>query len=165
MITVENLKQRLDWDRVDEQSDPEHGLVYLFVRPTTAELEPVYFCLGEDRTSVVQFGFGDWHCHPDELEEAIITASQLVRGERCVVEECDGAGRYQGGGLYDSGGLPETLGTNVKSLRRVFFNRKPIIEEIDFSRYFRGKHIWVSHDRKAEIERLYRDLGVPIEDW
>lgn len=165
MLTVETLQHRLDWQGVDETVNAEYHLVYLFVRPTNPDLEPVYICLDEQRSSIIQFGFGEWHCHPDQLEDAIEKASLLVHGKRCIVEECDATGEYLGGGLYGPHELPETLGRKAKSLRRLFFNRVPICETIDFSRYFRGRHIWVSHDRKAETERVYRELGMPGPEW
>jgi len=50
-------------------------------------------------------------------------------------------------------------------LRRVFFDRDPVSEPIDFRRYFRAKHIWISLERKAELERIYREAGMKILEW
>lgn len=165
MLTSVELSQRLEWPGVDEEVFAEYGFVYLYVRPTRAGLEPVYFCLNEDRTFVVQFGFGEWHCHPHEVADAVETAQLLVRGEVCVVEERDAAGKYRAGGLHAPGGLPRTLLKDAASLRRVFFDREPVSEPIDFTRYFRGKHIWLSHEHKTAMERGYIELGMQVPDW
>jgi hypothetical protein len=81
MLTADDLRHRLGWPGVDEETNPEYGLVYLNVRPTRPGLPPIYVCLDEDRETVVQFGFGEWHYHPEEIAEAAEMARQLVRGE------------------------------------------------------------------------------------
>ena len=138
MLTAAELRERLGWPDVDEETNGEYRLVYLFVRPTRAGLEPIYVCLDEHRSSIVQFGLGEWHYHPDDIDEAVETARLLVRGERCVVEVRDAADKYRSSGLYPPEGSPDTLSKDAASLRRVFFDRDPVVESIDFSRYFEG---------------------------
>lgn len=92
-------------------------------------------------------------------------ARLLARGERCIVEERDATGNDRGSGLYLPDGFPDTLRLEAASFRRVFFDREPLAEPIDFSRYARGKHLWLSHERKAETERVYREVGMPVPDW
>lgn len=164
MLTTAVLRERLGWPHIDEETNAEYKLVYLSVRPTQAGLAPIYLCLDEQRSSVVQFGLGDWHYHPDDIEEAVETARVLVLGERCVVEERDATDKYRSSGLYAPDGFPETLSKKSASLRRVFFDREPVVEPIDFGRYFEGKHIWLSHEKKAEIDRIHRENGLPLEE-
>lgn len=164
MLTAAELRERLGWPNVDEDTNAEYKLIYLNVRPTRAGLDAIYFCLDEDRSSMVQFGFGDWHNHPDEIDEAVEIARLLISGERCVVEERDATGKCWGSGLYAPDGFPDTLRKDVASLRRVFFDREPVVEAIDFGRYFEGKHIWLSHEKKAEIDRIHREAGMPLEE-
>ena len=75
----------------------------------------------------------------------------------------DAADKSRGGGLHTPDGLPDTMSKQTASLRRVFFDREPIVEAIDFSRYFEGQHIWLSHEKQAEIDRIHRDAGMPEE--
>ena len=165
MFTVAKLGKRLGWPDVDKEVNVESGLVYLNIRPTRPDLEPIYFCMDEGQSFIQQFGFGEWHSHPNEIAEAVETARLLIRGERCVVEERDAAGKYCGSRLHPPDGLRDTLIKKTASLRRIFFNREPIAEAIDFGRYFRGKHIWLSHERKAESEEMYRKIGMPVPEW
>ena len=167
MLTAVELRERLGWPSVDEETNAEYKLAYLFVRPTRTGLDSIYFCLDEHRSSIVQFGFSEWHYHPEEIDEAVETARLLIRGERCVVEERDATDKYRASGLYPPQGFPDTLRKEAASLRRVFFDRDPVVEAIDFGRYFRGKHIWLSHERKAEAERAYREAGMelPEDEW
>lgn len=165
MITVAEVRNRLGSARVDEEANAEYRLVYLYVRPTRAGLEPIYFCLDEDRSFIQQFGFGEWHYHPHEINDAVETARLLVCRERCVVEQRDANGKCRGSGLFSPDGLPDTLSMDTASLRRVFFDQEPVAEVIDFDRYFQGKHLRLSHERKAEAERMYRELGMAVPDW
>jgi hypothetical protein len=165
MLTAFELRDRLGWPGVDEEANEQNGLVYLSVRPTRDDRESIYFCLDESRSFVQQFGFGEWHCHPDEVAEAVEMARSLIRGERCLVEERDAVGKYCGSGLYPADGLPDTLRKEVASLRRVFFDREPAAERIDLGRYFQGKHISILHEHKAETERAYREVGMAVPDW
>jgi hypothetical protein len=134
MLTTAELRERLGWPGVDEETNDEYRLVYLMVRPTRAGLNPIYFCLDEQRSDMVQFGFGEWHYHPDNVDHAVETAQLLIRGERCVVEERDATDNYRGGGLYTPEGFPDTVGKEAATLRRVFFDREPVVEAIDFGR-------------------------------
>jgi hypothetical protein len=163
MLTAAELRERLGWPDVVEEADPEHELVYLIVRPTHPGLRPINFGLDDDRLSIDHFGFGHWHYHPDDIDEAVETARQLIRGEVCVVEEIDAAGKNLGGGLLTPEGLPDTMSKQAATLRRVFFDREPVVEPIHFGLYFEGQHIWLSLEKKAEIDRILREAGMPEE--
>jgi hypothetical protein len=165
MVTTDELQRAVGGYAVEEEVNSQYRLVYLYVRPTRAGLDPIYVCLQEDRSFVQQFGFGQWHYHPDEIAEAVETAGRMVRGELCLVEERDAQDRYLGSGLYPPDGLPDSLLMATTTLRRVFFDREPAREAIDFGRYYRGQHLWIAHDRKAEAERVYREVGMRIPDW
>ncbi|MHC4192525.1 MAG: hypothetical protein ACYSUB_23155 [Planctomycetota bacterium] len=163
MLTAESLRKRIDWPAVDEEVNC--GWVYLYIRPTDPSLEPIYFCMGEDRSFIQQSGFGKWHYHPDDIEEAVETAVALIRREKCVLEERDGSGKYLGGGLHRPSGLPDTLGQTAAYLRRVFFDREPVDEAIHFAPYFRGRHIWISREHKEEVEQVFREAGLEPPEW
>ena len=163
MLTTAELQERLGWPDVEEETNAEYKLVYLLVRPKGAGLDSIDFGLDENRTSIEHFGFGQWHYHPETIDEAIETARLLIRGERCLVEEMDAADKSRGGGLHTPDGLPDTMSKQTASLRRVFFDREPVVEAIDFGRYFEGQHIWLSHEKKAEIDRIHREAGMPEE--
>jgi hypothetical protein len=127
-------------------------------------LDEIDFGLDDSRTSIEHLGFGQWHYHPATIDDAIETAQKLISGELCLVEELDAAGKSRGGGLLAPDGVPDTMTKQTVSLRRKFFDREPIIEAIDFSRYFEGQHIWLLHEKKAEIDRIWRENGMPIEE-
>ncbi len=166
MLTAAELRELLSWPRVEEELDRENRMVVLLVQPTHPGLDDIYLGLDEERSHLEYFGFGPfWHSHPDEITEAVDTARLLIRGEQCMIHERDAAGKTIGSGLYSPDGLPDTMSKEVASLCRVFFDREPVIEPIDFTRYFRGAHIWLSLERKAEIERMYRDQGMPLPEW
>jgi hypothetical protein len=50
-------------------------------------------------------------------------------------------------------------------LRRVFFDREPVDETIDFAPYFRGRHIWILHEHKEEVEQAFREAGHEPPEW
>jgi hypothetical protein len=165
MLTAIELQERLSWPHVDETIQAEYHLIYLYIRPTAADLAPIYICMDDTRDFVQQFGFGEWHYHPDEIDAAVETARSLVRGEQCVVEQRDANGKYVGSVLLPPDGVPDGLVSRAASLRRVFFNRPPIEEAFDFTRYFQGKHSWITHARKDEFARLHRKLGIAEPEW
>ncbi|MEM1207187.1 MAG: hypothetical protein AAGN66_28390 [Acidobacteriota bacterium] len=143
MLSAERLQQLLGCQRVDEKINREYDLVHFLVRPSRPELKSIELCVSGDRSFVDVLGFGPWHCHPDDLEDAIETAAQLVSGSLCVVEERDAEDTYKAGGLYAPGELPKFLGPKIKSLRTLFFDQKPIQEPIDVNLYSWSEHIWV----------------------
>jgi hypothetical protein len=134
MLTMDELREQLDWPFVDEETNAQYGVVYLFVRPTRGDLEPIYFCLNEERTFIQQFGFGEWHYHPEDISEAVEVAREFVRGEQCIVEERDALGRYLSSGPCPPSGVPDRLSRGTASLRRVFFDREPVTEPVDLGR-------------------------------
>ena len=38
-------------------------------------------------------------------------------------------------------------------------------EEIDFSRYHKGKHLYIELDHKAKAEAAWKAIGGPIPEW
>lgn len=164
MLTVSELQKSLKWQAIEEVFYPEYCDFTIYVRPSRAELDSIHFCVSADRLVLSQFGFGNWHYHPDIID-AIEMARLLVCGERCIVEQLDAAGEYCSGGVYLRNEVPTSIGKDVKELRRVFFNREPVTEAIDYEQYFRGKHGLISHKSKAEMEDFYRQHGMPVPEW
>jgi len=50
-------------------------------------------------------------------------------------------------------------------LFRRFFGTPPVHEAIDFSRYAKGKHLYVELKRKAESDATWRSLGEPAPEF
>ena len=164
MLSRASLQRQLGWSAIDEDVTAEHE-VWFHVRPTHSGLAGIDLLLDESRTWVTQMTFGNWHSYPDDLEEAIASIRLLIRGERCIVEQLDAAGRYRRGGVCERTGLPTTLHQSAAALRRVFFDREPEKEVLDRTRYFVGKAGLVLLEHKAEVERLYRESGMPEPEW
>ena len=54
--------------------------------------------------------------------------------------------------------IPDTLGKDIKHLRRVFFGRASTTEPVDFSRYVEDQHIFVERRTKAKVDRIMKRL-------
>ena len=51
------------------------------------------------------------------------------------------------------------LGKDIKQLRRVFFERPPATEAVDFSRYIEDEHTFVERRFKARVDRMNKQLA------
>jgi hypothetical protein len=181
LITLEQLKKKLKWDNIIEFRHEEQRAGGEFIqgfelRPTNPHFEPIVFLFDGAGTSLECIGFSNWHCHPylvwssrnsevKFLIEAIRLARDLIQKEQCLIEQVVADGRYLCSGPKPAGQLPNTLNRRTARLHRIFFDRKPIIEEIDFSRYYKGKHGYISHEHKAELERTYTEMRIEFLEW
>ena len=176
VLTVDQLKKRLQWDNIEEErrSQEYQGRMYydriFHIRPSSPDYPEIYFLFDDDVTSLAQLGFSEWHGHYDEfaderrnIVQAIKTARTLVLREACLVEERDAQGRYIGSSILGPDEIPRTVSKKARKLRRVFFDREPIEEEIDLSRYYEGKHLYVEKQAKKETERVFRESGMEFE--
>ena len=120
----------------------------------------LYIVLGDSSDDVAQFGIGEWHTHPDELDDAIRLARELISGRKGVLEERNRSGAYAGSGLVEPGGVLHGLSQDAASFRRVFFNRPPADEPIDFSRYQKLKHGWIEKSHLARMKETYAKAGM-----
>jgi hypothetical protein len=109
-----------------------------------------------------QLGFGEWHAHYDQFDDesknmrrAVATAATLIAQRRCLLEQRDAKDNYIGSGIVRTDELPLSLSANVHHLRRCFFDRPPLIEQIDFNRYAKTKHSFVEHEHLAKLREVY----------
>jgi len=58
-----------------------------------------------------------------------------------------------------------TLRLDADHFIRRFFGTPPVHEAIDFSRYAKGKHLYVELKRKAESDATWRSLGEPAPEF
>jgi hypothetical protein len=172
IFTVELAQELLQYPNVVQLRNSEaDGYIFSAVPEDERQWSvDLYFNRTCDVVDIVSFGH--WHAHYDESEnaeenirEAIAAARSLVHRERCVLEECDADGRSLGDFIVEPTGLPETMRKEAKFLRRVVFGQAPQDEAIDYSRYHRAQHIWIALSRKEEIERIYREHGMPFPEW
>jgi hypothetical protein len=56
MLTMAEVRERVGWPEVDEETNAEYKLVYLLVRPTRAGRHSIDFGLEDDRSSIAHFG-------------------------------------------------------------------------------------------------------------
>jgi hypothetical protein len=175
IITLERLKKRTGWNHIALESD---SYEVAGVRHTTQRFSllasqkswptiDLYF--DEHFRCLDPLGFSKWHAHYDKwtdprrnLVDALRAVRELVVCQLGLIEQLDKAGKYWGGGVASPGAIPPTLGKNIKRLRRVYFDRAPEFEEIDFSRYWEGKHLFVEKNYKEATEQLLRENHIPI---
>jgi hypothetical protein len=48
---------------------------------------------------------------------------------------------------------------------RRFFGSPEVREAIDFGRYYKGNHLYIESNRKAEAEKVWKAIGGPIPQW
>jgi hypothetical protein len=159
------MRERVSWGNVHQEAMTDYQMMVFHVRPEQPHLDPIHFLFDQEVTFLVQIGMGIWHTHLDEIDDALDMASKLVRHELCILEERDERGEYRSSGPVRPDEIPRTLGRDTGWLSRIFFDREPVREEIDFSRYFRGKHLWIEPGWKDELEQIHRAAGMPVTEW
>jgi len=166
LVTLEQLRKRLAWEDVREEPLPRYSMRLFRVVPAGDESFPsVDFLFDDDVSFLQQLGSGDWHYHPDEIEDAIAMARKLVYRELCILEQRNRKGEYRGSGPAAPDGIMDTLGLDADHLVRRFFGSPQEREEIDFSRYHKGEHLYIELTHKAEIEKAWKSIGGPIPEW
>ena len=176
IVSIDQIKRKLRWgDIVPENgvqtfNGREYSSCLLRVQPSDRAWPSIDLHFDGDMRTLDPLGFSHWHGHYDRwsderrnLIEALRTARRLVEGKICLVEELGTAGDYRGGSLLTPDTVPSTISKDVRQFRRVFFNKAPNFEEIDFRRYWEGKHLLVEWRTKEETEKIWREHGIPIE--
>ena len=165
LVTVEQLRERLGWGDVREESLPPYSLRRFRVVPDDESLPSIDFLFDDGVSFLQQLGSGEWHYHPDEIDDAIEIARKLVRRELCILEERSRNGGYSGSGPVGPGEVMGTLRHDAGHFVRRFFGSRAVREEIDFGRYHKGKHLYIELGRKAQAEAVWRSIGGPIPEW
>lgn len=140
LVTIEQLQERIGWSDIREEPRPEYGLRWFRIMPKSASVPPVDFLFDDAVTLLNQLGCGNWHCHPDDIDDAIEMARKLVHHELCILEERNSAGDYAGSAPAAADELPRSLRHDAGWLVRRFFDREPQREAIDFNQYQKGPH-------------------------
>src|SRR4051812_9757801 len=169
VVTVEKACYLLHYPSIEQRyrGQSYDGVLYevdcLCATPRQDVLDSVYIYLDENWEIVDCVAFAHWHGHfegaADEEQntrKAFQMARALVHRKRCIIEEYDANGRCLGSAAVAPRAVPDTLCRTTVRLRRVFFGLPPANEAIDFSRYFRGRHLWIEKSRKEESERFWR---------
>lgn len=176
IVTLEQLKRKVSWhDIAQERHDYEvNGRNYVAQRFRLLPSDPAWpkidLHFDERVTCLDPLGFSHWHAHYDgnssnrrNLINALRTVRALVTRKLCLVEELQSDGKYWGGGLTEPDGIPSMIGKEITRFRRVFFDQAPTFEEIDFSRYWEGKHFFVEWREKAAVEKIWKENGMPVQ--
>jgi hypothetical protein len=180
LLNLEQLKRRLRWkeiafSRAACQFQGKDSYACRFqVLPGEPDWPTIDLLFDGDLKFLQELQFSHWHAHYDGLDDprknlstALRGVRSLLRGELCLVEELNADSNYRGGSLLRPNELPGTLGKDIRKLRRVFFNRAPVLEEIDSTRYWEGKHFFVTWTEKEKTEKIYRKAGMPAKffEW
>lgn len=165
LVTLEQLRERLGWEDVREEPLPQYSMRLFRVVPPDESLPSIDFLFDDGITFLQQLGSGKWHYHPDEIEDAIEMARKLVHRELSILEERNRKGECGGSGPVAPDGIMDTLRLDADHLVRRFFGSAEVREEIDFSRYHKGKHLFIELNRKAESEKVWKSLGGLIPEW
>jgi hypothetical protein len=164
LVTVQQLQQQLDWPIIREESLPEYGMRLFSAVPADESLPSIEFLFDDKVEFLQQLGSGEWHYHP-ELDDAVEVARKLIHHELCILDER----RIDGGQSCAAAVAPdEVLGSlhlDADHFVRRFFGRPPVREEIDFSRYVKGQHLYLEVKRKAESDALWASLGKPPPEF
>lgn len=165
LVTVEQLRDRLHWPNIRDRPMPECGMRWFSAVPRDQSLDSVDLLFDEKVEFLQQVGSGEWHCHPDEIDGAIELARQLIHHEICILEERNQKGEYIGSGLVAPDEVLDTLRLDADHFIRRFFGRPPVREAIDFSRYAKGKHLYIELKHKAESDAMWASLGQPPPEF
>lgn len=164
-VTVETLRERLGWSDIREEALPEYEMRLFRAIPRDESLPSVYFLFDDEVELLDQLGSGDWHYHPDDTEEAIDLARKLIHHEMCILEERDRNGRGGGSGPVGPDDVLRTLRLDADHFVRHFFGVSGKREAIDFSRYVKGKHLYVEVKYNAESDAAWESLGRPPQEF
>jgi hypothetical protein len=165
LVTVDQLRERLGWDDVREETLAEYSMRLFRVVPADESLPSIDFLFDDSVSFLQQLGSGRWHCHPNEVDDAVEMARKLVRHELCILEKRNRQGEYRGSGPVPPDAILDTLGHDADHFVRRFFGSPEVREAIDFSRYYKGKHLYIELNRKAEAEKVWKSIGGPIPQW
>jgi hypothetical protein len=164
LVTVEQLRKRLDWPDVREEPMPEYGMRWFRAIPKDESLPSVDFLFDDAVEFLSQIGSGQWHCHPTSVDDAIELARKLIHHEMCILEEHnadeDGpTGGYSKDGPVRADEVFETLRADAAYFVRRFFGRSATREGIDFSKYLKSRLGYITPAHRATIEASFAKMG------
>lgn len=165
LVTVEQLRERLGWNDIREKRMPDYEMCWFSVVPDDESLPSVDFLFDDKVEFLVQVGSGEWHYHPDEIDDAIDLVLNLIYHETCILEERNKKGECSGSGVVAANEVMHTLRLDADHFIRRFFGQQPVREAIDFSRYFKGKHIYIDLKHKADSDAMWTSLGMPPPEF
>jgi len=165
LVTIEQLRERLDWPDIREKAMPEYAMRWFSAIPRDESLPSVDFLFDDQVEFLTQVGSGEWHCHPEVIDDAIELARKLIHHELCILEEHNEKGEYTGSGPVAPTEVLGTLRLNADHFVRRFFGVPAAREAIDFSRYTKGKHLYVELKRKAASDAAWKSLGKPPPEF
>lgn len=152
MIEIEKLKKRLHWENLVEKIHcDEWGKYRIFsLAPSNPEWYPLDFVFDEECSCLQSLHFGTYHAHYDSYEcekcninLAIMAVDRLISQDLCLLEELDSNDSYLGGCLVGANDIDDTLSKDVMKFRRIFFNREPVVEDIDYDKYLEEEYIFI----------------------
>lgn len=159
---IEDLRQALCWPHIEEHLGDEQNYAHVSILPSHEEGESIFVLMDGNREFGGYVGFGSWHYHPDTWEDAVPTVFEMICGEIGVIEGRNAQGKYREGCLRGKDDWPDTIGLDIKTFHQIFFDQPPQKVTIDFTQYFRGKHLWVRKDVKERTEKFCREHGMEI---
>lgn len=176
IISLDKLKEKVRWPGIIAETgvqafnDREYPFCVFKVLPSDPAWPSIDLHFDENLRVLNPLGFSKWHAHYDRwsddrrnLVEALRTVRELIAGEIGVAEELGTKDDYRGSCLLPPNAIPGTLSKDVRKFRRVFFNKPPKVEDVDFGRYWEGKHLLVEWETKKETEKIWKECGIPIE--
>lgn len=165
-LTVEYLEKRLRWPDVVRHDTPECSM--LRVLPTTPGCESIDFIFDHEIEYLQSVYFFSWkaHCHYERhacelrnIVEAIRDVDSLVHHRECLVECLDSTGEYVQSDQLPPGDVPNMIQKRVERFRRIFFNRPPVDEPVDYSRYIEEGYHFVEKNFRAELDAIQASLS------
>jgi hypothetical protein len=159
LVTIEQLRDRLGWQDIREEPLPECGMRWLSAVPRDESLPSIDFLFADEFESLQQVGSGEWHYHPDEIDDAIELSRKLIHHESCILEVRDKNGKYRSSGTAAPDEVRDMLPLDADHFIRRFFGMAPLREEIDFSRYIKCKHSYIEPELKAKMDAVWESVG------
>jgi hypothetical protein len=169
VVSLSYLQRRLRWAEIAfemvefEAPRDKYRFGVFRVLPSQGSWPPIELAFDESLRYVQHLAFSESHSHFEGWEDprrnvvyCVRTAGDLVLHRRCMMEELDSDGRTIGGSFVVPGEVPETLRKDTVRFRTTYFNAEPLIEEVDFARYFEEEHVFLSRPLGTELDSLDR---------
>ncbi len=149
-MKTSDLRSLLKWDKIVREERPirppegsgapmDDSFAVYRILPRDPEWPSInVVCWHED--SFEQLEFGAWDDYmiegsDSDLMDALAFADDLILRKRLLIETLDGEGRCHSAGIHDPGEEPLSLSPETTTLKRAFFDREPVIEPVDESKY------------------------------
>lgn len=164
MVNIGKLKKRLHWeDLVEETHCDEWGKYRIFsLRPSHPTWYTLDFVFDDECRYLQSFHFGIWHAHYESYEcekcninLAVMAADKLITHDWCLLEELTDDGSYSEGSLVGAHEIAGTLSKDVKKFKRIFFNKEPEFEDINYDRYCEEQHLFIEKGLQEWNKRIH----------